>query len=484
MRERELIEALGRLGQPRIAVLGDFMLDRYWWGEAERVSPEAPVPVVHARRDEERAGGAGNVAANLCELGGRPCVFGVLGTDDAGAALTAQLQALGVDTTGFLRLAERPTTQKIRVMARSQQMLRVDREETHPLAPAPAAELLARLQAAAWDVLILSDYGKGVLGEALCAGALAEARRRGAPSLVDPKQRDFARYRGATVVTPNRGEAEAAIGRALSGLEELAEAAEALRRRHELAALLVTLGAGGMLLLRADAPPLHVPTAARAVYDVTGAGDTALSMLALALGARLDWETALRLANAAAGLKVGKVGTATVGRDELLHHLRAESPSHKIVPGAGGELRAALAALRREARSVVFTNGVFDILHAGHVRYLQEARQLGAALLVGVNDDASVRRLKGPERPFNPLADRLEVLAALECVDLVVPFAEDTPERLLREVCPEVLVKGADWKDKGVVGAEFVQARGGTVRLIDLLPGRSTTSLAEKIRGK
>ncbi|TAH36464.1 MAG: D-glycero-beta-D-manno-heptose 1-phosphate adenylyltransferase [Planctomycetota bacterium] len=460
------------------------MLDRYVWGDAQRVSPEAPVPVVHARTEEARAGGAGNVAANVCELGGGAHCFGVLGADADGEALLGLLGGVRAELSGLLRLPGRPTTQKIRIMARNQQMLRVDREDAQPLPESAAHELLRRLRAASWDVLVLSDYGKGVLGEAVCAGAIAEARRRGAPSLVDPKQRDFRRYRGATVVTPNRAEAEAAAGEPLPGLEALAQAGERLCAVHELSALLVTLGPGGMLLLRAGAAPLHVPTDARAVFDVTGAGDTALSMLALALGSALDWETSIGLANAAAGLKVGKVGTATVGRDELLHHLSAETPAHKIAGAGTDGVRAALEVLRREARKLVFTNGVFDILHAGHVRYLQEARRLGDALVVGVNDDDSVKRLKGDERPFNPLQDRMEVLAALECVDLVVPFGEDTPERLIRAVCPDVLVKGADWKDKGVVGAEFVQARGGEVRLIDLLPGRSTTAIARKIRGR
>lgn len=484
MRERELIAALERLGRPRVAVAGDFMLDRYLWGDAERVSPEAPVPVVHARREEERPGGAGNVAANVCDLGGLARCFGAVGKDPDGAALRRMLEELGADTSGLLDLPGRPTTQKIRVMARSQQMIRVDREETSPLAEAAAAELLRRIRAAEWDVLLLSDYAKGTLAGEACAAAIAEARRRGVPCLADPKQRDFRRYRGASAVTPNRAEAEAAAGRQLPDLDSLAAAAEELRAGADLGALLVTLGPGGMLLVRQGASPLHVPTVARAVFDVTGAGDTVLAALGVALAGGLDWELALRLANAAAGLKVGKVGAATVGRAELLHHWNAATPAHKILPPGDGEaLAAALGALRREARRVVFTNGVFDILHAGHARYLQRARQLGDALVVGVNDDASVRRLKGEDRPFNPLEDRLEVLAALECVDLVVPFAEDTPDRLIQLVCPDVLVKGADWRERGVAGADFVRSRGGEVRLIELLPGRSTSALAERIRG-
>jgi len=478
--ERDLITILQELGEPRVAVVGDFMMDHYVWGDAQRVSPEAPVPVVHARREEHRLGGAGNVAANLAGMGAAVSCFGAVGQDESGARMDVDLKSCGADTAGLVRCGSRPTTQKIRVMARNQQMLRVDREEPVPLSEAEIQQLLAALRAADWQAVVISDYGKGVLGPEVLAGVVEEARRRGAPSLVDPKQRDFSVYRGATAITPNRAEAEAAAREPMPDLEALAERGEALRRRAGVEVLLVTLSAEGMFLLREGQAPLHLPTAARQVYDVTGAGDTVIAMLAVALAAGRDWEVAVRLANAAASLAVARVGTAAVGRQELLHHLSAASPAHKIVDPGG--LAAALATLRREASRIVFTNGCFDILHAGHVRYLRAARGLGDALVIGVNDDASVRRLKGEERPFNPLEDRAEVLAALECVDLVVGFPEDTPERLIEEVCPDVLAKGADWKDKGVVGAEFVEARGGEVHLIDLLPGRSTTGLAERIR--
>lgn len=483
MHDRELIEALQGLGRPAVAVIGDFMLDRFVWGDALRVSPEAPVPVVHSAREEERPGGAGNVAANVTELGGSALCFGVVGPDRHGETLRALLQASGADCGGVRTDATRPTTQKIRVMARSQQMLRIDRERADALAAELVAELLAALRSARWDAVILSDYGKGLLTEELVAGVTEEARRRGAASLVDPKHRDFARYRGATLITPNRAEAELAGGRPLGGPEALAEGGEDLRRRAGVDGLLITLGAEGMYFLFEGRPPVLVSTRARAVYDVTGAGDTVLAMLAVARAGGLEWETSVRLANAAAGLAVAKVGTATVGRNELLHHLHDATPVHKTVPAGDSEaLAAALGVFRREGRRIVFTNGCFDILHAGHVRYLQEARKMGDALVVGLNDDASVTRLKGPERPFHRLEDRAEILAALECVDLVVPFGEDTPEQLIRAVVPEVLVKGADWREKGIVGAEFVESRGGVVRLVDLLPGRSTTGLAQRIR--
>jgi len=483
--ERELIPLLQELGAPRIAVVGDFMLDRYVWGDAGRVSPEAPVPVVHARSEDHRLGGAGNVVANICEMGGRASCFGLLGQDDSADEMVEGLSALGAATAGLIRAADRPTVQKIRIMARNQQMLRVDREQAAPICAADQQQLLEQLCAADWDALVLSDYGKGVLSASLIQAALAEAKRRGAPSIVDPKHRDFTRYLGASVITPNRAEAEVAAGGALATLGAIQEGGEALRAQAELGALLITLGAEGMYLIEEGHPGFHLPTFARQVYDVTGAGDTVVAMLATAHGAGVDLQNAMRLANAAAGLAVAKVGTTAVGRQELLQHLRAITHLDRVLHVKDtNDLEAALAAFRREGRPVVFSNGCFDILHAGHVRYLREASHLGGALVVGLNSDASVARLKGPERPINRAEDRAEVLAGLSCVDLVVVFEDDTPEELIRAVRPDILVKGADWKDKGVVGAEFVEAQGGEVKLIDLVPGRSTTAIVERIRDR
>jgi D-beta-D-heptose 7-phosphate kinase / D-beta-D-heptose 1-phosphate adenosyltransferase len=483
MTDRDLILLLQALGSPRIAVLGDFMIDRYVWGDAGRVSPEAPVPVVHAEREDHRLGGAGNVVANICELGGSALCYGVLGADEAAAEMRVGLHELGAQTEGLLQDPSRPTIQKIRIMARNQQMLRVDRELCDPLSAQLNKKILAELCAAEWDALVLSDYGKGTLSADFIRAALAEADRRGVPSLVDPKHRDFGRYAGASVLTPNRAEAEYAAGQSLATSAELAEHGEQLRAQAEVGALLITLGSEGMFLLRKDHGALHLATAARQVYDVTGAGDTVIAMLAVGLAGGADFPDAVRLANAAAGLAVAKVGTTAVGRNELEHQLQTTSAIDKVLhSGDEAGLKSALATLRREGRPVVFSNGCFDILHAGHVRYLREARRLGDAMVVGLNADTSVRRLKGPERPINNQQDRAEVLAALACVDLVVIFEQDTPQKLIEAVCPDVLVKGADWKDKGVVGAEFVQARGGEVRLIDLVPGRSTTAIVERIR--
>ncbi|MFK5955009.1 MAG: D-glycero-beta-D-manno-heptose-7-phosphate kinase [Planctomycetota bacterium] len=481
----ELIPALQELGHPRIAVVGDFMLDRYLWGDAGRVSPEAPVPVVHAHREEDRLGGAGNVVANLVGLGAQVSCFGALGDDASASLMIGVLQQLGAETDGMERCSDRPTIQKIRVMARNQQMLRVDREESRALSADAEKSVLESLCAASWDAVVLSDYGKGTLSESLTAAILQEAKRRAVPSLVDPKHRDFRRYQGATLVTPNRLEAEAAAGCSLDTMEKLAEQGERLRADAGLGALLITLGAEGMFLMPEGEEPLHLPTAARQVYDVTGAGDTVIATLAIALGHGYDFELAVRLANASAGLAVAKVGTTAVGREELLHMLRASTPAGKILAANdNAALQAALSAFRLEGRRIVFTNGCFDILHAGHVRYLRAARGLGDVLVLGLNSDASVSRLKGPERPFNVIEDRAEVLAGLECIDLVVAFEQDTPELLIQSIQPDILVKGADWRGKGVAGAEFVERNGGEVQFIDLLPGRSTTGLADRIRNR
>lgn len=478
----DLITAVQQLGNPRIAVVGDFMIDRYILGDAKRVSPEAPVPVVHATSEQERLGGAGNVAANLVGLGAQVVCYGVHGDDSSGERLCKMLGELGADASAMLACADRPTIQKIRVMAHNQQMLRVDREDAGELSAAAQRQLQDDLFDAEWDAIIISDYGKGCLSAEFTQAIIAEAQRRKVPSLVDPKHKDLSRYAHATLVTPNRNEAELAAGCAMPSLADVATIGEKLRAQAQLEALLITLGAEGMYLLTAAGEATHIPTSARQVYDVTGAGDTVISALAISLACGYDNVLAMQLANAAAGIAVSKVGTTMVGREELLRNLRTSTPAGKVVDENDAQLAPMLEHFRLEGRKIVFTNGCFDILHAGHVRYLRAARGLGDVLVLGLNDDASVARLKGPERPFNELQDRAEVLAALEFIDLVVPFAEDTPENLVKKICPDVLVKGADYKDKGVAGAEFVKQHGGEVEFIDMLPGRSTTGLAERIR--
>ncbi len=470
-----------RLGCSRVMVVGDLILDRYVTGDVERISPEAPIPVLAARHREDRLGGAGNVAANLRALGAEVEVIGVLGDDSKGRLLLGMLDELGVETSGCAIDPTRPTTEKTRIVGGAQQVLRVDWEDSAPIedeiAERIVADLSERVRRA--RALVLSDYGKGFLSGVLMRSAIRIANEHGVPVLVDPKGDDYSRYRGAHLVTPNRKEAEEALGRGLSELDELPAAAEELIGLAELQAAVITLGPQGMFHMTRDGRSGHVPTLARAVFDVTGAGDTVISILALAAGPALD--PAVQLATHGAGLVVGKRGAAAVTRAELL-----EGPP-SAAPGTGktidpSDLDAVLASWRSRGARVAFTNGCFDILHKGHVDYLRFARSKGDVLLVGVNDDDSVRRLKGRDRPINSLADRMEVLAALEMVDGVVSFAEDTPKEIIERVSPQILVKGEDWRDKGVVGREWVERHGGEVHLAPIVPGRSTSSILDRAR--
>ncbi len=485
MKAAELQAVLERLARPRVLVIGDLILDRYVSGDVERISPEAPIPVLNARTTAEKLGGAGNVAANLRSMEAEVEIVGVVGQDGRGRMLSEMLAQFGVVTSGVLADPSRPTTEKTRMISGVQQVLRVDFEVSRPISDELATRILAELSAriAQAGAVILSDYGKGVLTPKVLAGAIDLARRHGVPVLVDPKGSDYTRYRGATLITPNRKEAEEALGRKLSDRAEWPRAAQDLISIADLQAAVVTLGAQGMFLMNRAGESVHVPTFAREVFDVTGAGDTVISHLALYIAAGLDLATAVHLANHAAGIVVAKPGAASVTRGELFErldqHERGWRSNAKVVHGE--RLDAQLKLWRSQNKRIVFTNGCFDILHVGHVDYLRFARMQGDVLIVGVNDDASVRRLKGPTRPVNTLEDRMAVLAALEMVDGVTSFAEDTPANIVERVSPSVLVKGEDWRDKGVVGREWVEAHGGKVVLAPLVPGRSTTSTIERI---
>lgn len=461
-----------------VAVVGDVMLDRYWYGDTARISPEAPVPVVRVGAREDRAGGAANVALNLAALGVNASVAGVVGNDEAGQALREALQAHGVEAA-LVASAQHPTITKLRVISRSQQLIRLDFEEpSEVLATSFDRELLldrALASAAGADVVVLSDYGKGTLVQA--AAMIQSLRAQGKRVLVDPKGRDWQRYRGATLLTPNVSELEAIVGRC-SDETTLVQRTQALCRALKVDAILVTRSEQGMSLIAADQKPLHLPTQAREVFDVTGAGDTVIALLAAASAAGLDGSQAARLANLGAGVVVGKLGTASVSVAELQRAARAQDVH------AGGIVdEATLLSLVEEARGhgerVVMTNGCFDILHPGHVHYLEAARRRGERLIVAVNDDASVRRLKGRGRPLNPLADRMQVLAALSSVDWVVAFAEDTPERLICRLLPDVLVKGGDYRAEEVAGHQCVTANGGRVEILEYHPEYSTTNIID-----
>lgn len=461
----------------RILVAGDVMLDRYWQGPAARISPEAPVPVVKVEDDAFRPGGAGNVALNVAALGAAAALVGLVGEDAEARALEQRLAAQGV-ACALAAVPGARTITKLRVLSRHQQLIRLDFEDG--FADTATAHVLARFQAglAHADVVVLSDYAKGVLRDA--PGLIQAARRRGLAVVVDPKGTDFQRYRGATVLTPNQAEFEAVAGRARDDADLVARG-EALRAALGIEALLITRSERGMCLVPQGGAALHLPTRAREVFDVTGAGDTVVAVLAAALAAGEALPEAVALANLAAGVVVGKLGTATVSPAELAAAMQEHLPMPRGVVDEA-ELLTLVARVRQAGERIVMTNGCFDILHAGHVTYLEQARALGDRLIVAVNDDASVRQLKGDARPVNPLVARQTVLAALAAVDWVVAFAEPTPERLICAVLPDVLVKGGDYRPEQIAGGACVQARGGAVHVLPFVPGHSTTAVIDTIR--
>ena len=459
-----------------VLVIGDLMLDRYWHGDTSRISPEAPVPVVLVNGAEERAGGAGNVALNIAALGAVTQVLGYTGADDAARSLQTILQSAGI-TCLFEQLDTGKTITKLRVLSRHQQLIRLDFEDG--FYDAAHEKLLARASKAmdGARAVVLSDYGKGTLRQV--PQLIAAARMQKLPVLVDPKGADFELYCNATLITPNMHEFEAVVGRC-SNDAQIVEKGMALIEKINLDALLVTRSEKGMSLLRRGAAPLHLPTHAREVFDVTGAGDTVIATLAAALAAGVPLDEATALANFAAGVVVGKLGTATVTPEELHYAMREETPLQRGVVSEALLVKLVEQA-RLQGQTVVMTNGCFDILHPGHVSYLQQARKLGDRLIIAVNDDGSVQRLKGKDRPVNTLAHRMAVLAALECVDWVVPFSEDTPERLICKVLPKILVKGGDYKPEQVAGGKCVIEKGGQVKILNFVEGHSTSDIIKNI---
>ncbi|HVN41668.1 MAG TPA: D-glycero-beta-D-manno-heptose-7-phosphate kinase [Steroidobacteraceae bacterium] len=463
-------------------VVGDLMLDEYVQGPVERISPEAPVPVVRVRDVEFRLGGAANVARQVAALGAHAVLGGVVGDDEAGQRLLTECARVGIDTRAVVVEPTRPTTRKLRVLGHGQQLLRLDWEDAQPCPEAITAHLLGKLEAGARpDAVILSDYAKGLLTLPAIATLVNAARRAGCRVLVDPKRRDFSAYRGASLLTPNLGELALAAGVRLDPDDTAAIAASArpLIEQAGLDSMLVTLSDRGMLLVPASGAPRHVPAVRRAVADVTGAGDTVVAVLAATLAGGAPVEQAMEIANVAAGLAVGEIGAVAI-EPERIRAALTDRPGGKIVTRE--ELAARAAGWRVAGKRIVFTNGCFDLLHAGHLALLHEAAALGDVLVLAINSDESVRRLKGPERPIVPAAERAALLAALSCVDAVAIFDEDTPLETLRAVRPHVLVKGQDYTIANVVGRELVEAEGGRVALVPLLPEKSTSALVERIR--
>jgi len=474
-----------------IAVIGDFMLDAYLYGDAERVSPEAPVPVLRIVRETFALGGAGSVCADIAALGDRALCFGIIGDDDAGRSVHAQLAAVGASVQGLIKIANRPTTRKTRLVGLAQhrhrqQMMRIDAEQTDPIADNVADTIVRSLESVLKEcrVICIQDYGKGVVTPHLAQRVIALAKRAGAAVLVDPaRTSDYSRYAGATLVTPNRSESELVSGLRLLNIDSVQGAADRIRAACRTENVCVTLDAEGIALLTADGRFEHVPTRPRDVYDVTGAGDAVLAALAVGLSRGASLPEAAALANVAGGLEVEKFGCVPITRDEMLAELLALN--HEQL-GKRRELPRLLPELaRRRARGekIVFTNGCFDLLHPGHIAYFEFCRKQGDVVVVGLNTDASVRaQSKGSDRPILNQDDRARVLAGLADVDYVVIFDDPTPQKLIEAVRPDVLIKGQDWADKGVVGQPFVESYGGKVVLAKLLEGHSTTGLIERIR--
>ena len=472
-----MISEIPQFESARVLVLGDIMLDRYWMGDTKRISPEAPVPVVKVGEIEERAGGAANVAINIAALGSNASIVGLTGKDEAANSLLNLMQQSGV-SSHFSQDATHATVTKLRVLSHNQQLIRLDFEDGFPQFDQQALLNLFEQQITQAGAVVLSDYGKGTLQS--CQDFINHANAHQIPVLVDPKGSDFSKYKGATLITPNLKEFEQVVGHCATD-NDIVTKGMALLEELNLSALLITRSEKGMSLLQRGKDALHLPTRAREVYDVTGAGDTVISVLAASLAAGVDLAEATVLANLGAGVVVNKIGTATVNQEELKQAMRQ---THTVQRGVMDE--DDMLQLARQAQScgekIVMTNGCFDILHTGHVAYLEEAALLGNRLIVAVNDDASIKRLKGEDRPVNPMDKRMKMLAALECVDWVVPFYEDTPTRLICKLSPDILVKGGDNNVNDIPGGDCVRDAGGEVKVLTYVDGVSTTEIISSIR--
>lgn len=493
-----LVPWLGSGRIPRVAVVGDVILDEYLEGEVSRISPEAPVPVHLVTRTYQVPGGAANTARNIKLAGGDVVLLSVVGRDEAGVQLRSLLEKDKIDGNHLLTVEDRPTIRKTRITANSHQLVRVDWEQGHPITEEAQGRILAGLEAVSFDALLISDYGKGALPAPLLRKMIGLAKQRGVPVVVDPKGRDYGRYLHATLITPNRKEACEALGLDPLNHHTGEELGRELQRVFGLENVLVTLGAKGMLLVPEPAAEstaaIHLPAIAREVFDVSGAGDTVVAIMTLCLAAGATMGQGMHIANTAAAIVVGKWGTQPVELGELEAALRERpEPKKKFFSSTAKitnveTLRQVIKGVGQRTKKVVFTNGCFDILHSGHVTYLEEARALGDILVVGMNTDESVRALKGAARPIVSLEHRMRVLAGLGCVDFVVPFGQSTPLELIEALVPDVLVKGGDYdKDapagtpKAIVGADVVRKAGGRVETITLVEGQSTTNIVAKM---
>lgn len=478
-----MIELLSRK-RPNILVVGDLMLDSYMWGGADRISPEAPVPVVAVTKETKSLGGAGNVVANLTSLGANVWVSSILGSDEAAKIIKSEFTRLGADVSGIFEDTNRTTSLKTRVMAGSHQIVRFDKESKDEIDGANEEKIysFAASNIGSFDAILLSDYKKGIITDSLSQKLITLANDKNIPVLADPKGSDYSKYKNATLLTPNKKEAKEATKIDIKDDESLVAAGLKLKRELNLKYSVITLSEDGIGIFD-EGKTIKLPTLAQEVFDVTGAGDTVLSALGIALALGADIVEAAKFANKAAAVVVAKVGSATVTVQEIISFENkdgAEDYEDKIV--SREYLSKLVRELKQNGKKVVFTNGCFDILHSGHVKYLSEARKLGDALVLGLNTDASVRALKGEGRPINNETDRASVLAALGFVDFITLFGEETPKELIDELIPDILVKGADYKPKEIVGYDTVTSNGGKVITIELVEGRSTTKTIEKIK--
>jgi len=481
---RELARVLAGIGRPRIVVVGDLILDRYVWGDVERISPEAPIPILKVTREDQRAGGAGSVCINVANLGADVVAAGVLGDDPEADAVQALFDSHGVGQKTVVRFPDRPTTVKTRMLAKVQQVLRVDRETITPIPESVVAKLLRSLEREVKraDAVLVSDYNKGLLTPSFLQALIAMCREANVPAIADPARGvDGTLYRGCTAICPNRIEAAEAAN-LVAEADDVDKVGRRLLRRLALDACIVTRDRDGISLYRKGTPPLHIRARAREVFDVTGAGDMVLSILGVVLGGGGTMEQAVQIANVAGSLEVGKLGVVPIARDEIVEELERGDHAPETKLRSREELAAIVQRLKAQGRTVVFTNGCFDLLNANHISLLRYAKGLGDVLVVATNSDASITRLKGKQRPILTQAERVELLSGVHHVDYVAVFPEDTPEPLLEAVQPDILVKGGDYKDKTeVVGWEIVEGYGGTIARAPMSNYHSTTGIVEKV---
>ncbi|MHC4267492.1 MAG: D-glycero-beta-D-manno-heptose 1-phosphate adenylyltransferase [Planctomycetota bacterium] len=486
-----LVHILSNIGRPNILLIGDFMLDKYIWGEVKRISQEAPIPVLNITSEEIRPGGAGSVANNLVHLGANVCCYGVIGSDDDGKRLIDYLNDLGTDTDGILQDTDRPTTVKTRMMGHLQsagrgiqQLLRIDHEKTDDIEEEKQDEIIRKIESRAKhiDIMLISDMNKGVLSRRILEAVIRLGKDHNIPVIVDPRLTDdYTIYKGATAITPNRFETKLSTGINITDAKSMKSAGKKLLEGFLFENVVITADKDGMFLCNRNGENVLIPTVPKDVYDVSGAGDMVLSVFGFVVGSRNSFQNAAMIANVAAGIEVGKIGTVPVSKSEILSELLGGSNPLYAKIKVLDELVEALNKHRKNKEKIVFTNGCFDILHIGHIEYLKFSKQQGDVLVIGLNTDRSVREQKGEKRPFVSEDERVRLVSALEDVDYVIMFDELTPDKLIRSVKPEVLVKGEDWREKGVVGREFVESYGGKVVLAPFVNDVSTTDIVSRI---